>query len=90
MSDQNRRTSDVTASEIGCYAYCAKAWHLEHVLKRAPSKGTRRRRAAGVAGHEAHGARVRRLSALGPRVPILVAGLILAALMLASAALFLG
>jgi hypothetical protein len=89
MSDQNPRTRDVTASEIGCYAYCAKAWHLEHVLRQTPSKRARRRRVAGIDAHERDGARVQRLSS-PPRVPILVFGLVLIALLLASLAWILG
>src|SRR2546421_51248 len=29
--------TDVTASEVASYAYCAKAWHLRYVLRREPS-----------------------------------------------------
>jgi hypothetical protein len=50
--------ADVTASEAAAYAFCAKAWHLEHVLDKAPSAAARERRAGGAAEHEAHGAEV--------------------------------
>lgn len=53
--------TDVTASEIACYAYCAKAWHLEHVQHVVVPDETSRRREHGVAAHEAHGASVHAL-----------------------------
>jgi hypothetical protein len=51
--------SDVSASEVANYVFCAKAWHLEQVLGGAESDGTRDRRAIGVAAHLAHGASMR-------------------------------
>lgn len=54
-------STDVTVSEIACYAYCAKAWHLEHVQRAVASGDVIRRREQGVAAHEAHGASVRAL-----------------------------
>ena len=59
---------DVTASEVGAYAYCAKAWHLERVLGQRASREAGRVRAAGAARHATHGARVEVLGRLGPRV----------------------
>jgi hypothetical protein len=53
--------TDVTVSEIACYAYCAKAWHLEHVRHVVASDDVIHRRGQGVAAHEAHGASVRAL-----------------------------
>jgi hypothetical protein len=35
---------DVTASEAGTYAFCAKAWHLEQVLGSHPSDAARKLR----------------------------------------------
>lgn len=49
---------DVTASEAACYAFCAKAWHLEHVLGHAPSSHAAERRALGIREHEHHGERL--------------------------------
>jgi hypothetical protein len=46
---------DVTASEAASYAYCAKAWHLEHVLGKHPSRSAVTSRDAGTAAHLAHG-----------------------------------
>ena len=50
---------DVLASEAATYAFCAKAWHLEHVLTRPPSEETFRRRSEGTARHDEHGASIR-------------------------------
>ena len=50
---------DVLASEAATYAFCAKAWHLEHVLIRPPSAETFRRRSEGTARHDEHGASIR-------------------------------
>ena len=59
MVEPERRGSgesdDVTASEAAAYAFCAKAWHLEHVLGKAPSQRATERRARGVERHEQHG-----------------------------------
>ena len=57
-------SDDVTASEIACYAYCAKAWHIEHVQRLAPPSETMDRRAAGVRAHEMHGRDVELMSTL--------------------------
>lgn len=67
--------TDVTASEVSSYAYCAKAWHLRYVLKREPSRQASAHQQAGVASHEIHGMRVKRLAWLERRAPILVVGL---------------
>lgn len=48
-------SKDVTASEIATFAYCAAAWHLEHVQKVEPTPCARARRAAGIQQHERHG-----------------------------------
>ena len=75
---------EVTASEVGTYVFCAKAWHLEHVLGKRPSIAASQRRAAGVAGHDAHGARVVALQRTGPNLARWVAALlVLAAVLLA-------
>ena len=56
---------DVTASEVAAYAYCAKAWHLESVLRRPVDSATTRRRVTGADRHLTHGARVARVSRFG-------------------------
>ena len=81
---------DVTASEIGAYAYCAKAWHLERVLRAAPTADSARRRAAGVARHRAHGSRVRTLGVAGRALAWTAAILLALAALLAVAALAVG
>lgn len=81
----------MTASEIGAYAYCAKAWHLERVLRAAPSGDAVRRRAAGVVRHRGHGSRVRALGAAGRTLAWAAAILLaLAAVLLLLAALVSG
>jgi hypothetical protein len=49
---------DVLASEAATYAFCAKAWHLEHVLQRPVAKQVAERRATGTALHEEDGVRL--------------------------------
>ena len=48
-------SSDVTASEIATFTFCANAWHLEHVRKVEPTPEARARRAVGIRQHEQHG-----------------------------------
>ena len=72
-------STDVTASEIACYAYCAKAWHLEHVQHVVAPAETVRRREDGVAAHEAHGASVRALGRERSGARVVVAALLLIA-----------
>src|SRR5947208_10711639 len=69
--------TDVTASEVASYAYCAKAWHLRYVLRREPSGQASAQQHVGVVAHEIHGARVKRLAWLERRATILVVGLCL-------------
>ena len=57
MSDNNRGIRVIRASEIGQYAYCARAWWLGSV-KGLPS-GHLREMAAGEAIHLRHGQDVR-------------------------------
>ena len=73
---------DVTASEVADYAYCAKAWHLQHVLGKEPSRHATVRQKAGVTAHEAHGIAVRKLAWLERRATNLIAGLLLLAVAL--------
>jgi hypothetical protein len=80
-------SADVTASEIACYEYCAKAWHLEHVLHLAPPAETVRRRDAGIGEHKGHGRRVRMLARFGRRSRTLVTVLVLTAALAAVAAI---
>lgn len=71
-SDKERgRDDDVTASEVASYAFCAKAWHLEHVLGRRPSTAAVNRREAGARQHAAHG-----MSLLAAQRSRLAAGLV--------------
>lgn len=79
---------DVTASEVAAFAYCAKAWHLEHVLHRTAGVDGQRRRAEGVERHVEHGARLSRLSRFGRwSFRVSVALLLLALVLLATALL---
>ena len=63
-ADTKPSSDDVTASEIACYAYCAKAWHIEHVQHLTPPAETMDRREAGVRAHEMHGREVELMSTL--------------------------
>jgi hypothetical protein len=57
-SDSGRDADWVSASEIGTFEYCARAYWLErvHVVER--TEGTGSRLAAGTVHHQAHGRRV--------------------------------
>lgn len=81
--------TDVTASEIACYAYCAKAWHLEHVQHVVVPDEASRRREQGVAAHDAHGASVRALGQVRSRTRVIVAVLLLVAALAAVGTLLL-
>ena len=81
--------TDVTASEIACYTYCAKAWHLEHVQHVAVPDKTRRRRVQGVAAHDAHGASVRALGQGRKRTRVIATVLLLIAALAAVGTLLL-
>jgi CRISPR/Cas system-associated exonuclease Cas4 (RecB family) len=50
------RLETISASEVGRYVYCARAWWLERVMGLAPGNSAALKR--GVRGHEAHGAAV--------------------------------
>ena len=84
---EQSESTDVTVSEIACYAYCAKAWHLEHVQHVVAPDDTVRRRERGVAAHEAHGASVRALAQPSRTWVMVVALLLVAALALVGALL---
>ena len=58
-TDPRPARSDVSASEVANYVFCAKAWHLEQVCGGTESDGARERRAMGVAAHVSHGANIR-------------------------------
>ena len=77
---------DVTASEVAAYTYCAKAWHLESVLRKPVDATTTSRRVSGADRHLAHGTRVARISRFG-RVTVWASGvlLVVAALLLSAA-----
>ena len=59
----------LTASEIGEYGYCSRAWWYRHVVKLpTPDGATKGRLAAGTKAHQRHGGWVvsgARLRALG-------------------------
>jgi hypothetical protein len=84
-ADPRLARSDVSASEVANYVFCAKAWHLEQVLGRAASADAEQRRALGAADHAAHGASIRAGSArIHARLErVLVAVLLVALLLLA-------
>ncbi len=81
----------VTASEAAGYAYCAKAWHLEHVLHHQPSAAGRAARASGTAQHQLDG---RRVQAVPRRAKLLlfgsIASLAVAALLVLAAIYLIG
>ena len=62
------RNDDVLASELATYAFCAKAWHLEHRLRRPVSSEASERRLEGITRHEQHGARLREVPRVAPRL----------------------
>src|SRR5438552_16515099 len=68
--------TDVTATEVASYAYCAKSWHLRYVMEREPSRVASVRQEAGVVAHETHGSRVGRLVWLEGRAAVLITGLL--------------
>jgi hypothetical protein len=68
----------VSASEIGTYEYCARAYWLEHVQRTARPPGTSSRLTDGTGHHRAHGRRVawqRRLA--GAAAALICAGVLL-------------
>ena len=81
-----QESEDVTASEVACYAYCAKAWHLEHVLHLSPPGEVTNRRELGVTDHESHGRRVRLMSTLVSRRSKVMLALLLVAILAATIA----
>lgn len=84
----NRTTTEVTASEIGCFSYCAKAWHLQYVAQVPTSHDASERQTLGVREHDRHGARVRRLTWLGRHAALMTACLLACALLAVTAAVF--
>lgn len=74
-----RLTDDVTASEAASYAFCAKAWHLERVVKSAPPADVVRRREDGAGRHEADGERLVRARRFRSRMLLLTVALLLLA-----------
>lgn len=84
MSSRDPRDdTDVTASEVASYVFCAKAWHLERVLQCAPSRWAAQRRAEGITNHGAHGAALVRAKRVRGRLVRLTAALIAIAVILA-------
>ncbi len=50
----------ISASELGEYSYCSRAWWLKQVVgEEGDSEVAAERTSAGVRGHEAHGRSVR-------------------------------
>ena len=74
-----RLTDDVTANEAASYAFCAKAWHLERVVKSAPPADVVRRREDGAGMHEADGERLLRATRVRSRMLLLTVALLLLA-----------
>ena len=70
---------DVLASEAATYAFCAKAWHLEHALRRPPSEKAVHRRSEGTARHNEHGAHVVTVQRTGRRLVMWSVGLLILA-----------
>ena len=68
---------DVLASEAATYPFCAKAWHLEHALRRQPSETTVQRRSEGTALHDEHGARIGTIQRIGRRLVAWSVGLLI-------------
>ena len=71
------RTRRVTASQIGQYAFCARAWWLGTVEKRQPAHLARLN--AGQAAHERHSWNVA-LARLSRRLALILVGAALLAL----------
>jgi hypothetical protein len=65
------RARRVTASQVGQYAFCARAWWLGTVEKREPAHQARLD--AGQVTHERHGWNVA-LARTGSRLALLLAG----------------
>ncbi len=79
MSRINRGIN-ITASEVGDFVYCAKAWHLKRCGETAKSESLEE----GVVFHEEHGTRVvqsQRLNRAGKSLAI-IALILLTALIL--------
>ena len=75
--DRPNPDDDVAASEAATYAFCAKAWHLEHVLGKAASPRAAARREQGIHQHEQHGERLTTMTRVKARRPVVVLGLVL-------------
>jgi hypothetical protein len=65
------RTRRVTASQVGQYAFCARAWWLGTVEKREPAH--RARLDAGQVMHERHGWTIA-LARAGTRLALILVG----------------
>ena len=68
---------DVTASEVAAYTYCAKAWHIERVLRLSADEQASARRTQGTEDHVAHGMRLKQLQRFGRRA-VWLGGVLLA------------
>lgn len=71
------RTRRVTASQVGQYAFCARAWWLGTVEKREPAHQAQLD--AGQMAHERHGWNVV-LARLGRRLALILVGVAVLAL----------
>ena len=78
---------DVTASELAAFAYCAKAWHLEHVAGARPSSAAESKRNVGTSRHRQHGVQTRAGAWLGRHGWAAAITLLLAAVLLSLVAL---
>jgi CRISPR/Cas system-associated exonuclease Cas4 (RecB family) len=64
-ADESGPRRVITASEIGEYEYCSRAWWYRHVVKMpAPAGEGQSRLAEGTRAHQRHGERVRRSAQL--------------------------
>lgn len=79
---------DVTASETATYAFCAKAWHLERVLRQPVARQALHRRAIGTALHQEHGTDIKEAPRTVTRLLVWAMVLLGLAAVLVSLALF--
>jgi len=76
---RKRPDDDVTASELGAFTYCAKAWHLARVAGVPVTDGAARSRDGGIIDHARHGRSVRAGTWLGRHGRWAIVGLLVLA-----------
>jgi hypothetical protein len=74
--------NDVSASEAGEYVFCAKAWHLEHVVGSHPSNEAQELRRSGTVAHLAHAIGIREAHRVAVLVSRVIVGLLAISLVL--------